>query len=99
MIKIDPSLATRNSKPVMKNNNSGQSSDNQSNVEIETGKKQRSQKEVLNLIRNRNKKGKGPFLRRSDTMHIKIVNVTKSIGFDMQMVNLAGIDNMMTNFN
>ena len=32
-------------------------------------------------------------------MHIKIVNITKSIGFDMQMVNIAGIDNMMTNFN
>ena len=32
-------------------------------------------------------------------MHIKIVNVTKSLGLDMQMVNLAGIDNMMTNFN
>ena len=32
-------------------------------------------------------------------MHIKVVNVTKSIGFEMQMVNLAGIDNMMTNFN
>ena len=32
-------------------------------------------------------------------MHIKICNVTKSIGVDMAMVNLAGIDNMMTNFN
>ena len=32
-------------------------------------------------------------------MHIKICNVTKLIGVDMAMVNLAGIDNMMTNFN
>ena len=51
------------------------------------------------MIRQRNKKQKGPYLRRPDTTHVKVVNVTKSIGFDMAMVNLAGIDNMMTNFN
>ena len=59
----------------------------------------RTQKEILNMIRQRNKKQKGPYLRRPDNMHIKICNVTKSIGVDMSMVNLAGIDNMMTNFN
>ena len=67
--------------------------------EVEPAKKHRTQKEVLNCIRTRNKKQKGPFLRRPDSMHIKVVNVYKSMGFDMQMVNLAGIDNMMTNFN
>lgn len=47
----------------------------------------------------RNKKNKGPFLRRPDSIHIPIVNVSKSIGLKMLMPNLATIDNMLTNFN
>ena len=53
----------------------------------------------MGLLRSRNKKNKGPYLRRSDQIHIPIVNVAKSLGFKMMMSNLASIDNMLTNFN
>ena len=59
----------------------------------------RSQKEILGLIRKRNKKNKGPYLRRPDQITAKIVNVSKSYGFKVQMSNLPGIDYMLTNFN
>jgi hypothetical protein len=59
----------------------------------------RSQKEILGMIRKRNKKSKGPYLRRPDQIVTKIVNVSKSFGFKVQMSNLPGIDNMLTNFN
>ena len=51
------------------------------------------------MLRNLNKKNRGPFLVRPDSIHIPIVNVTRSIGFKMNMSNLASIDNMLTNFN
>lgn len=54
---------------------------------------------MLLTLRHRNKKNKGPWLRRPDEIHIPIVNVTKSVGFKMLMTNLASIDNMLTNFN
>ena len=65
----------------------------------ESKRKQRSQKSVLSSLRSRNKKQKGPFLRRSDQIHVPLVNMTKSLGLKMLMPNLASIDNMLTNFN
>ena len=61
--------------------------------------KQRTQKEILCHIRKRNKKNKGPYLLRPDNIHAKVVNVSKSFGFKVQMQNLPNIDNMLTNFN
>ena len=59
----------------------------------------RSQRSVIAQLRNMNRKKKGPFLPRPDYIHIPLVNVTKSLGFKMQMPTLANIDNMLTNFN
>ena len=53
----------------------------------------------MGTLRSQNKKNRGPFLRRSDQIHIPIVNVTKSLGFKMRMETIATIDNILTNFN
>ena len=53
-----------------------------SGFDVENNKKC-TQKFQLSQIKNSNKKGKGPWLRRPDTIHVKLLslNYTKSVGF------------------
>ncbi len=58
-----------------------------------------SERQVLSKIRQGNRNGLGPWLRRADFVHVKLVNLSRSIGFQLQMDNLPNLENMMTNFN
>ena len=46
-----------------------------------------------------NKQGKAPWLRRSNNVHVKLVNLYRSVGLKVQMDYLSNIENMMINFN
>ena len=50
-------------------------------------------------IRQKNRVKKGPWLVRADTIHTKVVNMYKSMGFEVQMDGLTEIEVMLTGFN
>jgi hypothetical protein len=43
--------------------------------------------------------GQGPYLRRPDKIHAKMMNINKSICFEVEYANLPSIENFLTNFN
>lgn len=47
----------------------------------------------------RNKKGKGPWLRRPDSLHAKMSNLKRSAGVKFSMDTLPGIETVLSNFN
>ncbi len=47
----------------------------------------------------RNKKGKGPWLRRPDSLHAKMSNLKRSAGVKFTMDTLPGIETVLSNFN
>ena len=59
----------------------------------------KSTKLVLQEIRKRNKKGKGPFLRRPDSLHTKITKFRRSMGLKFTLDTLPGIESVLTHFN
>ena len=38
-------------------------------------------------------------MKRVDTVHVKVVNMNRSVGFQVQMDGLTHIEGMLTNFN
>lgn len=99
---MEPGITKRgNSKSSGNGSANSQSKDSKAAAEGRNAPRthQRTQKSILGTLRGRNKRNKGPYLRRPDFIHIPVVNVTKSLGFKMLMPNLASIDNMLTNFN
>lgn len=53
----------------------------------------------MNQIRSLNIVGQGPFLTRSNTMYVKMMNLSKSIGVEIDYQNLPNIENFLINFN
>lgn len=56
-------------------------------------------RQLSHILKDLNTKGHGPYLRRSSTLHAKMVNISKSVAFEVEYANLPSIENFLTNFN
>jgi len=43
--------------------------------------------------------GEGPYIERVDTIHAKIMNLSRSIGVEVRYEKLPQIESFLTNFN
>jgi hypothetical protein len=53
----------------------------------------------INYLNQLNSQGDGPYLQRSNLVHVKMMNITKAIGVEIRYDNLPNIENLLTNFN
>eukprot|EP00347_Sterkiella_histriomuscorum_P023513 403334361 len=53
----------------------------------------------LNMLRQLNEQGYGPFLERPSTLNCKMLNIPKSVAIEFQYSKLPSIENFLTNFN
>ncbi len=58
-----------------------------------------NQKYILTQIKTRNKKGRGPYLRRPDSLLAKMLQKKRSMAVKIVLDTLPGIETVMTNFN
>jgi len=54
---------------------------------------------MLDIMENLNKYKQGPYLSRSDTLWVKMLNINRSVAMQIKLHKLPKIESFLSNFN